>query len=198
MRIRDRLSLLSLLGVKWVGGRAETAPIPGKWLPCAVTPPFVAITYVDAYDLVVEVFHQYNPTFYQRVRHDLGECPGCLSAFAERMARMAIERLSVQGQGSGRQEAATDAQLARTHPTLFEYLTALSYADGTERQPCTLLVFTGDGEWKACLNDRDADAHLWASGKTLGALLATMEERLCDDCPGWRAKRADGKTGKRK
>jgi len=158
----------------------------------------VAIGYPQDWHLIVEVFHKYDPTFYHRESYDLGEVRGELRAFTERVCAMTVKRVVPEGTDAGRAQPAADPVLARKYPRLTAHLVELLYDDGEPRQPATLLVFTGEGEWKLCLHDRDAGAHLWASGPSLEKAMATLEERLCEDNPGWRVKREDGKTGKRK
>jgi len=196
--LRPLSSLLALLGVRWVSARADTRPMPGKWTGTFVQPPLVAVAYTSAHVLIVQTFHQYDPTHYTREEHDLGLGSGTLRVWSERMCEVAIKRLSVSTDAPGAGMPAADPVLARKYPRLVEHLTSLTYDDGEARQTATMLLFTQDGEWRLCLHDRDAEAHLWASGPSLEKTLANLEERLCEDDPGWRAKRGDGKTGKRK
>lgn len=81
---------------------------------------------------------------------------------------------------------------AKKHPALWEYLTVDSYDDGTAREVATLLLFTEDGLFKACLNDRATSRTCWMSATTVGGLLGLLEEALQGDNAEWRTKREGG------
>lgn len=73
-------------------------------------------------------------------------------------------------------------------PTLFEFLTQRDWPDGSLREPGTLLVFTEDGHFKACLNDRDSGHSAFASGRTPTDLLEVLEKGLTENGLEWRLK----------
>ncbi len=75
--------------------------------------------------------------------------------------------------------------LAR-YEQVWEYLTCLSFDDGSERQTATLLLFVDGSELKACLNDRAERQTLWASGEGLEACLASLERQLQGDTTSWK------------
>lgn len=85
--------------------------------------------------------------------------------------------------------AAKDAGLAKDHPAIVEYMTLRKHDDGTARIPSSLLFFCEDGQWKACLCDRDEEKTLWASAETLQELLEALEAILQGPSPQWRTKK---------
>lgn len=85
-------------------------------------------------------------------------------------------------------EMASDAELGRSCPAVVEFLTSGADGAGKARQTSTLMVCTGDGQWKVCLNERDADVSLWATGETLQKALQALEQRLVAPVVEWRRK----------
>jgi len=90
---------------------------------------------------------------------------------------------------------ATCPWLSKSCPALFEYLTVGEMDGGETRQTSTVTIFTEGGMWKACLNERDSEATLFASGENLEACLDNLEERLKAPHVDWRRKGQSG-TGK--
>lgn len=90
--------------------------------------------------------------------------------------------------------AAEDTDLCERFPTLYDYLTAITYdgPDGGPRTVSTLLVFAADGVFKACLRDRDEGVCLWVAGRTFGDLLRVLEDELANDTGVWRLDRVAG------
>lgn len=104
----------------------------------------------------------------------------------ERITDM-IRRQSGSSEGdSGRTVAARDTVMEADRPLLMEYLTAMTFADGSERQTSTLLVFAAEGLWKVCLNDRAEEQALWASGPDVASALDALERMLDTEAPDWR------------
>lgn len=98
-----------------------------------------------------------------------------------------IRRQSKSASGDGNAvHAARDTVMEADRPLLMEYLTDLTYSDGSERQTATLLIFAADGVWKACLNDRSEEQCLWASGSDVAAALDALETMLDTGAPDWR------------
>lgn len=85
--------------------------------------------------------------------------------------------------------APPDVSMRKESPALFEYLTSTVFEDGSARQTSTLLVFVDGSDFKACLNDRENDRSLWATGDTLEGCLGTLEALLCDAKAPWRKNR---------
>lgn len=96
--------------------------------------------------------------------------------------------------GQETQRAAEDPDLRERFPTLYDYLTSLTYdgEDGGVRTVSTLLVFAADDVFKACLRDRDEGVCLWVAGRTFGDLLRVLEDELANDTGVWRLDRAAG------
>lgn len=86
-----------------------------------------------------------------------------------------------------------DEEAQRECPTLFQFLTATSWPDGTSRQVSSLVVFAEDKAWKVCLSDRDTGNNIWASSTTYSGLLGALEGRLTEPCPDWRKARPRNK-----
>jgi hypothetical protein len=99
------------------------------------------------------------------------------------------------GQG-GPKKANVDEDFQKDYPYVWEYLTASAYDDGTPRQTATLTLFADGGVWSCALTDRQEDRTCWCSGLTLRALLLALEDR-CQEAGSWRAKKGQGKGGKR-
>lgn len=81
----------------------------------------------------------------------------------------------------------------KRHPTLVEYLSCSAWDDGSERERSTLSVFIEEGRVKVCLNDREFERSLYASGDTLAGVLAALEKALAADACEWRMWKGKGK-----
>lgn len=77
-------------------------------------------------------------------------------------------------------------------PTLRSYLFDTAWADGSRRQPATLLLFVEGGFWKCCISDRATDRNAFLSARTLGGLFQALEEGLASDRVEWRYKGPGG------
>ena len=89
--------------------------------------------------------------------------------------------------GSTSPQVVSDAKvLAESLPVLTAYLVDHEYADGSARQVATLLVFTEDGSWKVCLNDRSQGRSAWCSGPSVREALMSLERALTDGTASWR------------
>lgn len=76
---------------------------------------------------------------------------------------------------------------AKKYAAIMEYLTADKWPEGEERQVSTLLVFSEDGIFKVCLNDRDMGRSLWVSGPSIPDALEALESTLRHGGGEWRA-----------
>jgi len=76
-----------------------------------------------------------------------------------------------------------------TYPALLEWMTLGVLADGP-RQTSTLLLFTEEGQWKACLHDRDGGVQLFRSGETVSEALQSVEDALVSGRADWRERKA--------
>lgn len=111
------------------------------------------------------------------------------------MLRKPSER-RVQGQQVGSVER---DEIATLCPTLWEYMTATTWDDGSARLPSSLLLFAQDGMLKGMLRDRDAGLCLWVAGSSISGLLGVLEAALLDPQTEWRVDRQQpGQTASRK
>ncbi len=86
---------------------------------------------------------------------------------------------------------ATDPVMEKQCPTLFAFMTETE-EDGKPRSPSSLVVFTEDGLWKACLSEKDASLQLWRTGETFQKLLGALEKALASGNADWRKKWTPG------
>lgn len=108
-----------------------------------------------------------------------------MSVQARREASMAIQRIARPAAG----QAASGPGLADQSdwPHLIEYLTSVVYADGTARQPSTLIVVADGNGWRGCVADKDNDRTLWKAAGSVLDLLTLLEQALAEDDPAaWR------------
>lgn len=106
------------------------------------------------------------------------------------MSQMYATRESQGPGGSPAPVPVLDAGFVSHWPALFEYLTLLSWDDGSAREPATLLVFVDEGRWKACLNDK-ANARVgWRSADSFAGLLDVVEAGLAGGSMDWRRAKA--------
>lgn len=97
-----------------------------------------------------------------------------------------MKRLSKPDQGPQVPVVPKDDWLIENCPLLIDYLTNTRYDDGAVREVSTLNIFIQDGVFKVAVNDRDAEASLYASGETLQLALAAAESRLNANVADWR------------
>jgi len=92
-------------------------------------------------------------------------------------------------------QAAADPAWKKEYPTLHAFMTALE-EDGKERSPSSLVIFTEEGLWKACLSEKDANLQLWRTGETVAKLLGAIEKALAGGNADWRKRYAPEGKGK--
>jgi hypothetical protein len=102
---------------------------------------------------------------------------------------MIARQSASSGAGVNSPFAARDVGLEAEYPNLTEYLVLRTFADGSERETSTLLIFAVDGLWKVCLNDRAEGQCLWASGASHGDAMAALELMLESGSADWRRTR---------
>lgn len=108
---------------------------------------------------------------------------------------MGLQRPQIAGGDRGVSRPPTDATSAKRYPTLLQYLSEETWADGVKRERSTVLLVYEDGLFKACVIDKDLDATLWGSAETLVDCLGCLEARLNDDKAEWRRRKPQ--TGRR-
>lgn len=103
---------------------------------------------------------------------------------------MALQHLRKRGSegdgGSGAVNMATPTKHWQSMPALWEFLTAVAWDDGEERRTGTLLLFTEEGRWKCCVNDRDAGLVTFVAAESPDQLLRSVDKGLVDDTLDWR------------
>jgi len=109
------------------------------------------------------------------------------------MSESLIERFLRGVKAKSAPESIVDPVFRKDYPSVHELMATSILPGGEVRQPCSLLMFSGDGMWKACLNERDLDVSLWASGKGFYAALDCLEERLNAEVVEWRSKPSRGR-----
>lgn len=96
-----------------------------------------------------------------------------------------LSKLDSSSKGSPAPLSALTGVLSIT-PGVVEYLTAVSYPDGSSRERSTISVFLEDGVVKACLSDRDQARTLWRSGPSVEDALMALEAAVVDGTADWR------------
>jgi len=97
--------------------------------------------------------------------------------------------------GSSKPASSVDAEFQTMYPALHEYLTAGAYPDGSPRVRSTLTVFSEDGYWKACLNEKDQGLVMFVAESRFGSLVEALELLLQEESPPWRKSAAKGRPG---
>jgi len=114
---------------------------------------------------------------------------GASWADVEQEVLLMIKRLESRKVAGVSSSVVEVCNLALQLPTVFEYLTATAYADGTARRTSSLLLFNDAGTLKAMLRDQDAGLCCWVGGQSLEAVLAALEAALLDPDHEWRVDR---------
>lgn len=82
--------------------------------------------------------------------------------------------------------AAKDADLEKSHPAIYTMMAATVDDDGKPRQTSTLTIVMEDGLVKGGLKDRDRNASIWRSSKSLKGLFDALEGALMSGEADWR------------
>lgn len=90
--------------------------------------------------------------------------------------------------GLGRECAATDPDLRARYPAIHEYLTR-RVVEGKVIETSTLLLFCEEGQFKVCLNDRDAAVVVFRGGQSFQDALGGLENALIDGTADWRERK---------
>jgi hypothetical protein len=94
---------------------------------------------------------------------------------------------ALKGQTSiGVSDDALDPGFLVEYPALHQFMCRQTNPDGSPRRPSSLTVFTEDGLFKACLNEKDLGLALYASGDTFPGALLALETRLHAPKVEWR------------
>jgi len=106
---------------------------------------------------------------------------------------MAIARARQSAAAAGSSGARAACKTLEGFPTIWEYLTAMTFEDGSERQTSSLSVFVEDGVVKVALNDRAEQRSAYVTGDDLRAALKALEGQLGGAGADWRAWKVKGK-----
>lgn len=106
------------------------------------------------------------------------------------------------GVGSGDAPSVSQAvyneeEWLKKYPLLLEFLTRSLWGEGDFRKPGSIILFAEDGQFKVCLNDKDADGIAFVSKTTIKGVLEAAEKGLREDTLDWRLTAA-GRQRKRK
>jgi len=96
--------------------------------------------------------------------------------------------------GSGAESITTTlptegCKLSQKYSTLWDFLVATCWPDGTPRVTGTLMLLRDGVAVKGWLHDRDQTCSTWVSGPTLTAVLERAEKALDSEEGDWRADR---------
>jgi hypothetical protein len=104
---------------------------------------------------------------------------------------MRLKRAVAAGAGPGGiSTAVVECALSKKYPALSEFLSSLTWEDGSVRATGTITLMCDQGVMKAALNDRDSMCGTFVSGRSLTALLEAIEAGLAGGSLEWRAKAA--------
>jgi hypothetical protein len=101
------------------------------------------------------------------------------------VSMLKLSAISGQRPASGT-PAAVDLGAERKFPAIITLLTATVGDDGKARKTSTLTIVCEDGLFKGGIRDREAQASLWRSSKTLDGLLKALEDALVGGEADWR------------
>lgn len=108
--------------------------------------------------------------------------PRPISVWEEVMKRPESPKEDAQATG-----LVNDEKFVKGYPKVHEFLTCTRWDDGGLRQPGTMTLFIESGVWKACLNDRENEMSMYATGETTAGCLKALEARLAGEQPAdWR------------
>jgi hypothetical protein len=99
---------------------------------------------------------------------------------------MAITRRSDKGVSQIDTPMSVDCAFGKRYPNIAEFLSRLTWEDGTTRVLGTMLLLVEDGRAKCWLNDKDAGLSCWLSGATVSDALAAAEKVLGGTGGDWR------------
>jgi len=89
-------------------------------------------------------------------------------------------------------------KLQTSFPAMTEFLTAITWGDGTSRVSGTITLLLDGPILKAALNDRDSGCSCFVAGQSLTDLFKAVEAVLADGKGDWRAKPPQSRGGRGK
>lgn len=117
------------------------------------------------------------------------EVQALLTGEVENMLKKPVDREAQDGRSVG----LIPGDWEKVHPTLWEYLTADTYDDGSKRLTGSLVIFPQDGLLKGLLKDADTELVLWLSARNMEELFVAFEASLTSGRAEWRKDRNAGK-----
>lgn len=109
---------------------------------------------------------------------------------------MAMRRPAASIPPDGSAHQVSDEDFRKRFPTIMEYLTEVTWEDGTARESSTVTTFIEDGLFKCALNDRDGHRSLYVTGDTFKKAMEALEKAVSGTAADWRAWQAKGKRGR--
>lgn len=109
-----------------------------------------------------------------------------------------LRRYAKPSDDKGVSPALEACKLTAKYPGLAEFLSSVAWTAEEARETGTVLICTGDGRWRAWLNDRDGGVTAWVSAGTLTGLLDALEQGLVGGGLEWRKAKVWGGGGGRK
>jgi len=82
------------------------------------------------------------------------------------------------------------SEFEKMWPNLLAFLQDETYEDGSRRTTGTMLFFFQDGQFKACLNDRDCNRSAFLTASGVHEACDSMEAGLANDNLDWRTKKS--------
>jgi hypothetical protein len=102
------------------------------------------------------------------------------------MRDMAIAKARAAREAGGASGAQASCKTLEGFPTVWEYLTATTFDDGSARETATVSVFVEEGLVKVALNDRAERRSAYVTGSDLRAALKALEGILGAGEVDWR------------
>jgi hypothetical protein len=87
---------------------------------------------------------------------------------------------------------------AAAFPTVWEFISLVTWEDGSARVPGSITLFAEEATWKACLNDKGMGLVAFASAGSVEGLLEALEHGLSTGLMDWRKSRPAGQRPKGK
>lgn len=112
------------------------------------------------------------------------------------MARFISRRVVLNG-GAGLPARVEGGVWEKKYPALVEFMSLQEWEPGQPRLTGTLNLFIEDGQWKACVSDRDQGLIAFVSAANPEELLVALEKGLQATTLDWRRKQPYGKGGKK-
>jgi len=154
--------------------------------------------YEDDCHYVLQAINAWRPGRYRQYRIPAWLWEGLTVVQQTEVIDMFVAGSKPDSNGHPKVWEGKDVKWVEKHPAINEYLTVISYGDGSPRQPATINFFVGREGYTLVLQDRDVGRSLWASAGTVEQAWRILEQQAQkgEEAP-WRTdKRDTGKTGR--